>query len=98
MERQKIPSRVVDLSEEGAAFFTRYPATTNQSFHFAINLAAGGKIEGQADVRWVKQKESANGYAIGCRFSPIDDANVRRIQSFLEELDATLGLGAGTLD
>lgn len=97
VERQKLPGRVLDLSEEGAAFFIRYPATTNQSFQFQINLAGGGFIQGQADVRWVKQKDSAKGFAIGSRFTRIDNANLKKVKVFLDELDATLGLGAESL-
>lgn len=91
--RQKLNGRVLDLSEEGASFFIKYPASTNQNFSFLIKLNDGRKIEGAADVRWVKQKDSANGYAVGTRFTRIDNRNLELIHAFLEKLDRTLGIG-----
>lgn len=89
--RQKIKGRVLDLSNEGAAFFIRHSATTNQQFNFRIDLFDGANIEGQAEVRWVKKQDSAKGYSIGAKFITIDDMNLSRIDNFLQELDATLG-------
>ena len=91
--RQRLQGHVLDLSEDGASFFIKYPASTNQNFNFLIKLHDGRKIEGAADVRWVKQKESANGYAVGTRFTRIDNRNLKLIALFLEKLDETLGLG-----
>lgn len=91
--RQRLQGRVLDLSEDGASFFVKYPASTNQNFNFLIKLNDGRKIEGAADVRWVKQKESAKGYAVGARFTRIDNRNLKLIDVFLKKLDETLGLG-----
>lgn len=93
VSRQEIKGRVLDLSEDGAAFFIKYPATTNQLFPFRINIYDGSHIEGQGEVRWVKQKESAKGYTVGVQFSQIDNANLDKVFSFLRELDNTLGMG-----
>jgi hypothetical protein len=95
--RQRVSSRVLDLSEEGASFFTRYAANTNQTFEFRIKLYDGKEILGLAEVRWVKQKESARGYAVGTQFSRIDAENLQRIRGFLMEMDSTLGMGS-TID
>lgn len=88
---QKIKGRVLDLSHEGAAFFVRHAATANQRFNFRIDLFDGSNIKGQAEVRWIKQQDSAKGYSVGVKFSSIDDTNLNRINTFLRELDATLG-------
>lgn len=92
--RQKIKGRVLDLSKEGAAFFIRHSATTNQHFNFHIDLFDGSNITGQAEVRWVKKQDSAKGYSVGVKFTTIDTMNLSRIENFLAELDATLGTAA----
>ncbi len=89
---KQIQGRVLDLSEEGAAFFIKHPATASQLFPFRINLFDGTHIEGEGEVRWVKQKESAKGYTIGVQFSQIDEINLERVFAFLRELDNTLGM------
>lgn len=96
VSRQQIQGRVLDLSEEGAAFFIKYPATPNQLFPFRINVYDGTHIEGEGEVRWVKQKESAKGYTVGVQFSQLDDTNLDRVYAFLRELDNTLGMGQET--
>jgi hypothetical protein len=92
VNRQEIQGRVLDLSEDGAAFFIKHPATANQMFPFRINVYDGSYIEGQGEVRWVKQKEAAKGYSIGVHFTQIDRTNIDRVHAFLRELDNTLGI------
>lgn len=92
VKRQEIKGRVLDLSEEGASFFIKYPATSNQTFPFRINIYDGSHIEGQAEVRWVKQKESAKGYTVGVQLTQLDNTNRDKVYSFLAELDSTLGM------
>ena len=88
---QKIKGRVLDLSDDGAAFFIRHAATTNQHINFRIDLFDGANITGQGQVRWVKKQESAKGFSLGVQFSQMDEVNTSRVHSFLAELDATLG-------
>ena len=93
VSRKDLKGRVLDLSEEGASFFIKYPATTNQLFPFRIDTYDGSRIEGQGEVRWVKQKNSAKGYSVGVYFTQIDKDNLEQIHTFLHNLDSTLGLG-----
>jgi hypothetical protein len=92
--RQEVQGRVLDLSNDGAAFFIRQAATTNQLCGFRIDLYDGTTITGQAEIRWVKQQKSAKGYSVGAQFQRIDNVNADRIKHFLAELDATLGTAA----
>ena len=46
VSRKYLKGRVLDLSEEGASFFIKYPATTNQLFPFRIDTYDGSRIEG----------------------------------------------------
>jgi hypothetical protein len=94
-KREDVNARVLDLSEDGAAFFIKHPATASQVFPFRINVFDGSHIEGEAEIRWVRQKESAKGYTIGAQFSAIDSTNQDRVDTFLRELDSTLGMVEG---
>lgn len=92
--KQEVKGRVLDLSNEGAAFFIRHSATAEQTFNFRIDLFDGSNIQGAAQVRWVKQQASAKGFSVGVQFVQIDEVNATRIKNFLFELDATLGTAA----
>lgn len=90
--KHKIPGRIIDLSEEGAAVFTQLPIAVNQRFRLNIKLYDGAVIETQSEARWTQHKEQKNGYLTGALFTHIDPANRKRIVAFLKELDETMGL------
>ena len=92
--QKKIKGRVLDLSEEGASLFIKYPVAAEQVFHLAIELDSSKTVDVQAQVRWIKQQESHQGYSIGVRFTHVDPAAYDELHAFLDNLDATLGTGA----
>lgn len=90
--RYKINGRVLDLSAEGAAIFTKQPLSMGQVSNLHINTYDGQKIAAKAEVRWTKHKDRKGGYATGLKFVEITDSNRTLIKAFLQELDDTLGL------
>ena len=92
VSRQRIEARVLDLSEEGAALFTKHPLAIGQSFGLKITLDNGAMIEAVAEVRWSKHKERKNGYLSGVKFTHLAQEFHERIKAFLAELENTLGL------
>ena len=92
--QKEIKGRVLDLSEEGASLFIKYPVAAEQTFRLSIELNSSRTVEVQAQVRWVKQQESHEGYSIGVKFTHVDPAAYEHIHAFLGNLDATLGTGA----
>lgn len=92
VSRQCIEARVLDLSEEGAALFTKHTLAIGQSFGLKITLQNGAMIEAVADVRWSKHKERKNGYLSGIKFTHLAPEFHDHIKAFLAELDNTLGL------
>jgi c-di-GMP-binding flagellar brake protein YcgR len=89
--KKKVKARVLDLSDDGASFFIKYPAATDQIMYLAIQLFDGKMIEAQGEVRWVRQKDSHHGYTLGVKFTHIDPANKEHVANFIEQLEATLG-------
>lgn len=88
----KINGRVLDLSAEGAALFTKQPLSMGQVASLCIHLYDGRKIQTQAEVRWTKRKEKKGGYATGVQFVQISEEDEKLIEEFIAELDETLGL------
>jgi len=89
--RKKVKARVLDLSDEGASFFIKYPVATDQIMHLVIQLYDGKMIEAQGEVRWVRQKESHHGYTLGVKFTHIDPSNKEHVANFIEQLVGSLG-------
>ncbi len=93
-DRHDLKARVLDLSEGGAALFSKYELRPGHRLHIAIKLYDGQAIEAEVEVRWAKYKDQKEGWAVGLQFTDIDAKNQKRLDTFLAELDATLGLGA----
>lgn len=91
-DRQTLRGRVLDLSEGGASLFTKYELQPGAKFMLGVKIYDGSIIEAQAQVRWSKYKEAKDGYATGAEFTQIDAKNLKRLKTFLTELDATLGM------
>lgn len=91
-DTQILRSRVLDLSPGGAALFTKCDFQLGSEFRLGVKLYDGQTIEAQAIVRWSKYKQAKEGYAIGVEFTEIDAPNQKRLDTFLAELDATLGM------
>ena len=96
--RKKVKARVLDLSDDGASFFIKYPVATDQIMHLVIQLFDGKMIEAQGEVRWVRQKESHHGYTLGVKFTHIDPNNREHVANFIEQLEATLGTNPDLAD
>jgi c-di-GMP-binding flagellar brake protein YcgR len=88
----RIETRVLDLSESGASFFSQQELAAGQRCAVAIRIIEGGTVETQAEVRWASYKNAKDGYAVGVCFVGLDDANAKRLEAFLSNLEATLGL------
>jgi c-di-GMP-binding flagellar brake protein YcgR len=90
--RHKIPVRVLDLSDGGAAIFSKHPMAHGEVFHMEIKTYDARSIEAKGQVRWSKEKASKGGYAVGVQFTYIDSPSQDRLKTFLSELDANLGM------
>lgn len=93
-DRHDLKARVLDLSEGGAALFSKHELRPGHRFRIGIKLYDGKAIEAEAEVRWAKYKDQKEGWAVGVEFTDMDAKNEKRLAAFLAELDATLGLGA----
>lgn len=93
-DTHELKVRVLDLSEGGAALFSKHELRPGSRFRMGIKLYDGNTIEAEAEVRWAKHKAQKEGWALGVQFVDLDAKNHSRLNSFLAELDATLGLGA----
>jgi len=91
-DSQSLRSRVLDLSVGGAALFTKYEIQPGAHVRVGVKLYDGQTIDAQARVRWSKFKQAKDGYAVGVEFTDIDATNQKRLDTFLTELDATLGM------
>ncbi len=88
----KVEGRVLDLSAGGASLFTKQAFDTGQELRLTIKLRDGSKIATNATVRWVKAVPEKGAYASGVQFAEVPDKDRRKIDHFLQELDATAGL------
>lgn len=88
----KIKGRILDLSKGGASLFTGESFQTGQELLLTIILEDSTEITAKAVVRWVKSVPEKRGYASGVQFSHVSPTDTLRIEKFLEQLDATLGL------
>jgi len=91
-DAQTVKARVLDLSEGGAALFCKYEIRPGARIGVRVQLYDGSNIEADSEVRWSKHKERKDGYALGVEFVEMDARNEKRLNHFLAELDATLGL------
>ena len=91
-ESHSLRGRVLDLSPGGVFLFTKYELKPGAQFKVGVKIYDGSTIEALAEVRWSKYKEAKGGYATGAEFISIDENNQRRLDTFLSELEATLGM------
>ena len=88
----KIKGRILDLSKGGASIFTSDSLQTGQELLLTIILKDSTEIDVKAVVRWVKSVPEHHGYASGIQFAHVANKDATRIERFLEQLDATVGL------
>lgn len=94
-DQHEMKARVLDLSEGGAALFTRHEIRPGQPVNVDIKLYDGTSIEAESEVRWTKPKQEKKGFALGVQFKKLDERNRKRLSRFLNELDASLGMQPG---
>ena len=87
-----IKGRILDLSTGGASLFTKDSFQTGQELALAIKLHDASEIHAKASVRWIKSVPEKGGYASGVQFVHVADKDASKIQRFLKDLDATVGL------
>jgi c-di-GMP-binding flagellar brake protein YcgR len=92
-DKHQLKARVLDLSEGGASLFCKHDLRQGTRCKIAIKLYDGNTAEADAEIRWSSHKPQKDGYALGLEFVQIDDKNLRRLKRFLQDLDATLGMG-----
>lgn len=85
-------TRILDLSEGGASVFTSQNARVGQRGWLQIRVFDGSAIESKVEVRWIKPKETMNGYVLGIKFRQMDSDNRERLKKYIQELDDSLGL------
>jgi len=87
-----LKGRILDLSAEGCSVFCGQQLDVGSELNLIIALRDNAQIKTNGIVRWNKGIRQHNGYACGVQFQRIQEADRRRIQAFLEELDETAGL------
>ena len=92
VEAFKVKGRILDLSKGGASLFTQDSFQTGQELLITIILKDSTEIDVKALVRWIKSVPEHHGYASGIQFAHVANKDATRIERFLEQLDATVGL------
>lgn len=91
-ENKTLKGRMLDLSYDGGAVFTRLPLEMGAMVRIAIDLDGKKALDLQAQVRWVKHVRGKEGYACGLLFMAMSIKDQRLIEQFLKDLDENLGL------
>ena len=91
-ESHSLRGRVLDLSHGGVFLFTKYELKPGAQFKVGVKIYDGSTIEALAEVRWSTYKEAKQGYATCAEFVNIAEKNQRRLDTFLADLEATLGM------
>lgn len=91
---QRLPARVLDLSEGGAAFFLQHPLAHGDKYKATIKTYEDARIVAMVEARWTQHKEQKGGYIVGVKFAHIDPDSRGRLVKYLRDLDANAGLGA----
>jgi PilZ domain len=77
---------VKDVSEDGMRFHLINPVAVGQSLHFAVNIDATRRLEGQASMVWT----DAGGKSGGMSFSDISAESRETLLAWLAEIDSPL--------
>jgi hypothetical protein len=88
----KTKARVLDLSMQGCAVFTKKGFEEGQKLRVLITVQDGTKITGEGVACWNKHISEKNGHATGVQFTKISPADLQRVAKFLTDLEKTLGL------
>lgn len=92
LDQVELRGRILDLSEGGTSVFTKYDIPTGYKLTINLTIYDGSIIEAIGMVRWSKPKEAKKGYALGIEFVDLNSKTEKRLNAFLTELDATLGM------
>jgi len=87
-----VKGRILDVSGVGCSVFCAQPLEIGQELSLVIGLLGGVTIDSKGMVRWMKAVVQRGGYAAGIEFTHIENEDRDRIETFLQELDDTVGL------
>src|SRR5271170_1793667 len=77
---------VKDVPEVGMRFYLTNPVAAGQRLHFAVNLDAKRRVEGQALMVWT----DAGGKSGGMSFAEISEESRETLRAWLAEIDSPL--------
>lgn len=92
LSEQPIPGRLIDLSVDGCSIFSPNQMDIGDRLGLTINLLKGQPIQCLGVVRWTKAIVARNGYANGVQFTEVSIENQSKIDGFLKEVEAKIGL------
>ncbi len=92
VDQLNFKGRLLDLSNDGCALFTHQQFNIGQQLNLGIEVSNGRKIRAIGTVRWTKHIPEKGGFASGVKFLKINGSDVDILNSFLDELDRTVGL------
>ena len=92
VEAHPIKGRILDLSAEGCSVFTAQRLEIGQELKLIIVLEDGTQVNTTGTIRWTKDVDTHNGYALGVQFSILEQKDQKTIHAFLGNLDRTIGL------
>ncbi len=92
VDQLNIKGRLLDLSNDGCAVFTHQQFNIDQQLNLIIEVSGGRTIRAVGTVRWTKHIPEKGGYASGIKFLKINRNDIDVLNSYLDELDRTIGL------
>ncbi len=87
-----VPGRILDLSPDGCSLFSSEQMDIGARLALGIELPEAAVIQCAAVIRWTKAVPERSGYASGVQFVELSEENRKRINAFIQKIDATIGL------
>lgn len=92
LDNLNVKGKLLDLSNDGCAVFTHQQFNIDQQLHLIIEVSGNRIIRTVGTVRWTKHIPEKGGYASGIKFIKINREDIDTLNTFLDELDRTIGL------
>lgn len=84
------PAKLIELSTQGAAVFTKAPLCMGESLALTLTLGAGDPLREVGEVVGRKKVEKHGGYLAKLKFLRPNPEHVEAVDSFLIEIDSVV--------
>lgn len=84
------PARLIELSTQGAAVFTKAPLCMGESLALTLTLGAGDPLREVGEVIGRKKVEKHGGYLAKLKFLRPNPEHAEAVDSFLIEIDSVV--------